>query len=59
MSNTTSVDYSERWRAAMAPRTGDILRELTREAADYLGISCAQAEQQVETSATDFPREWQ
>jgi 2-polyprenyl-3-methyl-5-hydroxy-6-metoxy-1,4-benzoquinol methylase len=59
MPNTTTADYGERWRAAMAPRTGDILRELTLEAADYLGISYAEAKRRVETSATDFPEEWQ
>lgn len=56
---TTMVDYGERWRAALAPRTGDIRRDLTMEAAEHLGITVDEAERRVESSATEFPDEWQ
>ncbi len=57
--NTTTVDYGERWRSAQAPRTGDVRRELTMEAAEHLAISREEAERRVEASATEFPDEWQ
>jgi 2-polyprenyl-3-methyl-5-hydroxy-6-metoxy-1,4-benzoquinol methylase len=56
---TTMSDYGERWRAALAPRTGDIRRELTLEAAEHLGITEGEAARRVESSATEFPDEWQ
>jgi 2-polyprenyl-3-methyl-5-hydroxy-6-metoxy-1,4-benzoquinol methylase len=56
---TPTVDYGERWRVALAPRTGDIRRELTLEAAEHLGIPSEEAERRVEASGTDFPEEWQ
>ena len=59
MTQTSTVDYGERWRAALAPRTGDIRRDLTLEAAEHLGISAEEAERRIETSATEFPDEWQ
>jgi 2-polyprenyl-3-methyl-5-hydroxy-6-metoxy-1,4-benzoquinol methylase len=52
-------DYATRWRAAMAPRTNDVRRELTLEAAEYLGISVEDAARRVERSGADFPDEWQ
>jgi SAM-dependent methyltransferase len=52
------VDYTTRWQAALAPRTGDIRRELTMEAAEYLGISFDEAAQRVESSGNDFLNEW-
>ena len=51
-------DYAARWRAAMAPRTGDVRHELTLEAAEYLGISAEEAVRRVERSGDDFPEEW-
>lgn len=53
------VDYGHRWRAAMAPRTGDVRRELTLEAAEHLGLSYDEVERRIEASATAFPEEWQ
>lgn len=58
MPDAPTVNYSERWRAAMAPRTGDLSRELTLEAAEYLGIPFGEVERRVQSSATDFPEEW-
>ncbi len=52
-------DYAARWRAAIAPRTGDVRRELTLEASEYLGLPYDEVERRVESSATDFPEEWQ
>jgi 2-polyprenyl-3-methyl-5-hydroxy-6-metoxy-1,4-benzoquinol methylase len=57
--DTMTVDYGERWRAALAPRTGDISRELTMEAAEHLGIAVEDAERRVASSHTEFPDEWQ
>jgi 2-polyprenyl-3-methyl-5-hydroxy-6-metoxy-1,4-benzoquinol methylase len=51
-------DYGERWREVMAPRTGDVRRELTLEASEYLGIPFEEAERRVEHSGKDFPEEW-
>lgn len=51
-------DYDARWRAALAPRSGDIRRELTMEAAEYLGISFEEANRRVERSGEDFGEEW-
>lgn len=59
LAGPTHADYAERWRAAIAPRTGDVRRELTLEAAEYLGIPVEEAERRVASSATDFPDEWQ
>lgn len=52
------AEYDARWRAALAPRTGDIRHELALEAAEYLGLSVEEAQQRIERSATDFPAEW-
>ncbi|MEO5898226.1 MAG: class I SAM-dependent methyltransferase [Vicinamibacterales bacterium] len=57
--HSTNADYDKGWRAAMAPHTGDIRRDLTAEAAEYLGITYAEAERRVEASATEFPAEWE
>lgn len=51
-------DYATRWRAALAPRTGDIRHELTLEASEHLGLSVEEAERRVERSGEDFPDEW-
>jgi SAM-dependent methyltransferase len=56
---SSRAEYERGWRAAMAPQTGDIRRELTAEAAEYLGISYEEAARRVEASATEFPAEWQ
>lgn len=53
-----SHDYAARWRAALAPRTGDVRRELIMEASEYLGISLEEAERRVERSGEDFGEEW-
>jgi 2-polyprenyl-3-methyl-5-hydroxy-6-metoxy-1,4-benzoquinol methylase len=50
--------YEARWRAALAPRTGDVQRELALEAAEYLGLSLEETLQRIEKSGTDFPEEW-
>jgi 2-polyprenyl-3-methyl-5-hydroxy-6-metoxy-1,4-benzoquinol methylase len=55
---TVQDAYDARWRAALAPRTGDIRRELASEAAEYLGLSLEDTLQRIEQSATDFPAEW-
>lgn len=52
------ADYGDRWRAALAPRTGDIRRDLTMEAAEHLGISLQDAERRVVSSGTEFADEW-
>jgi 2-polyprenyl-3-methyl-5-hydroxy-6-metoxy-1,4-benzoquinol methylase len=54
----TLVDYDARWRAALAPRTGGVRRELTLEAAEYLGITIDEAHERVERSGEDFAGEW-
>jgi 2-polyprenyl-3-methyl-5-hydroxy-6-metoxy-1,4-benzoquinol methylase len=51
-------EYDARWRAALAPRTGDIRRELAAEAAEYLGLSLEDTLQRIDQSATAFPDEW-
>jgi 2-polyprenyl-3-methyl-5-hydroxy-6-metoxy-1,4-benzoquinol methylase len=51
-------DFADRWRQVMAPRTGDVRRELTLEAAEYLGIPVQEAERRVEHSGREFPEEW-
>jgi 2-polyprenyl-3-methyl-5-hydroxy-6-metoxy-1,4-benzoquinol methylase len=56
--NDAADDYSARWRAAIAPRTGDVRHELTLEAAEYLGISVEEAARRVDRSGDDFPDEW-
>lgn len=53
------TEYDARWRAALAPRTGDIRRELTLEAAEYLGLPVEETARRVERSGEDFPAEWQ
>jgi 2-polyprenyl-3-methyl-5-hydroxy-6-metoxy-1,4-benzoquinol methylase len=51
-------DYATRWRAALAPRTGDIRHELTLEASEHLGLSFEEAQRRVERSGEDFADEW-
>jgi 2-polyprenyl-3-methyl-5-hydroxy-6-metoxy-1,4-benzoquinol methylase len=54
-----SVDeFATRWRAIMAPRTGDVRQELTLEAAEYFDISVEEAARRVDRSGDDFPEEW-
>ena len=55
---TPQEEYQARWRAALAPKTGDIRTELTREAADYLGLTVEEAQRRLEQSSEDFPQEW-
>lgn len=50
--------YDGRWRAALAPDTGDIRLELAAEAAEYLGLSLEDTLRRIDQSATDFPDEW-
>jgi len=50
--------FDARWRAALAPRTGEIRRELALEAAEYLGMSFEETLQRIERSGMDFPDEW-
>ena len=57
--SSSHSEYERGWRAAMAPQTGEIRRDLTAEAAEYLGISYEEAERRVESSGKDFPAEWQ
>ena len=54
----TAADYGTRWREAMAPRTGDIQRDLIIEASEHLGIPIAEVERRVAASGTDFFEEW-
>jgi 2-polyprenyl-3-methyl-5-hydroxy-6-metoxy-1,4-benzoquinol methylase len=56
--DSTVTLFDARWRAALAPRTGDIRRELAMEAAEYLGVTIEEVERRIEGSATDFPEEW-
>lgn len=58
MPNSTTTDYGTRWRLALAPRTGDIRRDLTMEAAEHLGMTVEEADRRVDASSTDFPDEW-
>jgi len=61
---TTNIDcavrdaFDARWRAALAPRTGEIRRELALEAAEYLGLSFEETLQRIERSGIDFDAEW-
>jgi 2-polyprenyl-3-methyl-5-hydroxy-6-metoxy-1,4-benzoquinol methylase len=57
--SSTTASYGEDWRATLAPRTGDIRRELTLEAAEYLGLTVEAATRRVEASGTEFFQEWQ
>jgi 2-polyprenyl-3-methyl-5-hydroxy-6-metoxy-1,4-benzoquinol methylase len=57
-STATAAEYEARWRAALAPHTGDIRRELTREAAEYLGLSVEETQRRIDRSGEDFPEEW-
>ena len=54
----TLEEYEARWRAALAPRTGDVRQELTLEAAEYLRIPIEEARRRVDGSAVEFPNEW-
>jgi 2-polyprenyl-3-methyl-5-hydroxy-6-metoxy-1,4-benzoquinol methylase len=54
----TVADFDARWRAALAPRTGDIRRELILEAVEYFGTTAENVEHRIDRSATDFPDEW-
>lgn len=62
--STANIDRTERdafdarWRAALAPGTGDIRLDLASEAAEYLGLSVEDALHRIEQSATEFPAEW-
>ena len=56
--HSTPADYDARWRAALAPRTGDIRRELAMEAAEYLAIPLEEAQRRIDRSGEDFPDEW-
>jgi len=58
MDRAVQEQFDQRWRGALAPRTGDIRRELALEAAEYLGLSFEEALQRIERSGTDFPAEW-
>ena len=51
--------YEARWRAALAPRTGDVRQELMLEASEYLGVPLSEVESQVANSGTAFPEEWE
>lgn len=51
-------EYAARWRAALAPRTGDVRRELIIEASEYCGIAFEEAERRVERSGEEFGEEW-
>jgi 2-polyprenyl-3-methyl-5-hydroxy-6-metoxy-1,4-benzoquinol methylase len=51
-------EYAARWRAALAPRTGDVRAELTMEAAEFLGIPIEDARRRVDRSGEDFADEW-
>ena len=57
-SPSNDVDYGRAWRAVVAPRTGDIRRDISAEAAEYLGITPEEVERKIEMSATEFPDEW-
>ena len=57
--SSTAGSYGDRWRATLAPRTGDIRRELTLEAAEFLGLTVEEATRRVEESGTEFFHEWQ
>jgi SAM-dependent methyltransferase len=51
-------EYVDQWRAALAPRTGDVRLELSTEAAEFLGIPLAEVERRVDESGAAFPAEW-
>jgi 2-polyprenyl-3-methyl-5-hydroxy-6-metoxy-1,4-benzoquinol methylase len=53
------ADYEARWRAALAPRTGDVRRDLALEAAEYLRVPLDEVEKRIDRSGEDFPAEWQ
>lgn len=47
-----------RWRAALAPRTGDVRRDLALDAAEYLGLPLDETLGRIDRSGTDFLEEW-
>jgi SAM-dependent methyltransferase len=55
----TEAACAERWRAAMAPRTGDVKAELVAEAAEYFGLTPAQVLARIDGAAERFKHEWQ
>jgi 2-polyprenyl-3-methyl-5-hydroxy-6-metoxy-1,4-benzoquinol methylase len=56
--STVTREYEMRWREAMAPRTGDIERDLIMDAAEHLGLTVPDVERRVAASGTDFFEEW-
>ena len=57
-SRDSMARYEARWRAALAPRTGDVRQELMLEAAEYLGLSLEETQRRVDRSGEDFAAEW-
>jgi SAM-dependent methyltransferase len=51
-------DLATTWTALMAPRTGDIRTELVQEAAEYLGLSEADAWDRLRGAGDRFRDEW-
>jgi SAM-dependent methyltransferase len=51
-------DLATTWTALMAPRTGDIRTELVREAAEYLGLTEAEAWERLRGAGDRFRDEW-
>jgi 2-polyprenyl-3-methyl-5-hydroxy-6-metoxy-1,4-benzoquinol methylase len=57
-SRMSQADYTRGWQAIMAPRTGDVRRDISAEAAEYLGVSEQDVAARIEASSTEFPAEW-
>src|SRR5688572_8758476 len=55
---TTMQQLSAPWTRLMAPRTGDIRRELVEEAAEFLNLPVDEAWQRLEGAREQFREEW-
>ena len=47
-----------RWRALMAPRTGNLMEDLLAEAADFFGLSAGDARDRAAAATQAFAEEW-
>src|SRR5690349_15205093 len=50
--------FAREWARILAPRTGDVLAELVEEAAEFLGLSVADAWRRLDGARDRFKDEW-
>ena len=55
----TESGCADRWKALMAPRTGDVRGELVAEAAEYFGLTADRVLDRMKNAAERFKDEWQ